>query len=901
MRTVAARPELDAIMTHALARFALVTVATFGAATLSPAQVKEPQRAEKVKVEVRYRIRADRDERVRQYLDLQKHLAKLGFDDARKDDPDYDLDVLDPTAERFTGTIPGAKVLDVLDNVRVQNILFVPDGFALPAEGGAPVAVKLGLRGGYLPRAQQQLHEQTVAHLARIGFAEAIGYDTRGYTLIRGAIQAKSVPLLVKDVRSEPSGWFLPTVPADQLPVPLRDRNPIRWAEVLPIAEFAAPFAPALVLPAQLKYSADLRALLAEAAAKDAPLRVEIVFQKRVENFDALRTLIQGRYSGSSLDGVIGNIVSVRLQRGAYVEELSQEPGVIGVRLPRLGAETIALAAGGKGTTAADAVKAARLDQLHKLGYTGTGVKVILIGSDFGGADKLIGTDLPKQTRIVDLTTELTPDLLPAKADPTRAGNGVAAAKALVAAAPDCELVLVRIDPGCFFHLNTIIRLARGDIEYTDSVLVRLGELTARTVALDDARSKAVKAYKAAFADLSDNEVAILLRKKTKADLDAIFVIEKELAAVSNRFNTYQKELGAIAGGQVIVNTLVWESGYPLDSLSEFATIVDRLSSDLPPRIVKPLAPQKQPLVWVQTASAAGAAVWGGPFLDANRDGQMEFAPPKSKPPADNWSPALNFLGTRAATGDVTPELAMGTKLRFVVQWRESADPNFPETDIPAYPLTLRLLRQMDPTGENRSSDEMEEAARSVSVPNVISRTRTYLVFEQMLEFTVATAGRYALVLESASVGDALIPALRRDVEIYPRLVIETLGTALSDPKAVFRSFTAPTAGVGAPGDALGALTVGTDATGSLTGGGTGLTLRGKPDVLGPDALVFGGQTASGPGVATAFAGGAAALLLQARVALPKVFTGAGIEPGKKLELPERWLKIVPPAPRRRP
>lgn len=206
----------------------------------------------------------------------------------------------------------------------------------------------------------------------------------------------------------------------------------------------------------------------------------------------------------------------------------------------------------------------------------------------------------------------------------------------LVAAALNCELVLVRIDPGCFFHLNTIIRLARGDIEYTDSVLVRLGELTARTVALDDARSKAVKAYKAAFADLSDNEVAILLRKKTKADLDAIFVIEKELAAVSNRFNTYQKELGAIAGGQVIVNTLVWESGYPLDSLSEFATIVDRLSSDLPPRIVKPLrrrsnrwcgcrprAPQVRRCGAGRSSTPTATVRWSSPRRSRNPRGQL--------------------------------------------------------------------------------------------------------------------------------------------------------------------------------------------------------------------------------------------------------------------------------------
>jgi hypothetical protein len=302
----------------------------------------------------------------------------------------------------------------------------------------------------------------------------------------------------------------------------------------------------------------------------------------------------------------------------------------------------------------------------------------------------------------------------------------------------------------------------------------------------------------------------------------------------------------------------------------------------------------------VQAASNAGASVWGGPFLDANHDGLMEFVRPGTKLPADNWSPQLNFLGTRTVTGELGPEIAKDAKLRFVVQWREPADPTFPENDIPVHPLTLRLLRQLDPTGEKRSSDEMEEVARSASVPNVIYRTQTFLVFEQMLEYTVPAAGRFALMMESPSEPNPLIPALRRDIEIYPRVVLETVGTAAGDPKAVFRSYTNFTAGVGMPGDSLGAITIGTEAPNAQVGGGTGLLLRGKPDVTGPAALAFGPQAVGGPGMATAFAGGAATILLQARTPGPNVFKSAGIDDGKKLEIPERWLKIVP-AIRRRP
>ncbi len=890
-------------MTHTLARSAVALLTVLLAATLAPAQITEPPRAEKVDVQVRYRIRADRDERLRQYRVLEKHLASLGFVDARKDDPDRDLDALDPNAERFVGTLPGNKVLEVLNDVRVQAILFAPTGFAYPDAPEKPVAIRIGLRTGLSAQLQQQLHGQTVAHLARFGFSEALAYDTRGYSLLRGVIPLKALELLVKDVRTEPSGWFLAATPLDKLPAPLRDRSPVRWTEVLPVTEFAAPFAPSPVLPGQFKYTADLRAALIDAATKDAPLRVEVLFDRRIEDVSALRDRLSGRYIGGSLDGVIGNVASIRLPRASAVETLALDPGVVGVRLPRQGTETVAVIAGGKGMSTANAIKAARLDELHKLGYTGAptervaGVKVVLIGSDFTGADRLIGTELPKNTRIVDLTTELTPELLPAKIDPIRMGTGTSAARVLAAAAPGAELILVRIDPGCFFHLYTIIRLTRGEIAYTDALQVRLSELATRSAALDRDRSAAISAYKSAFTDLSDNEVAVALRKKAKADLDAVFVKEKELSVVVNRFNAYQKDItAALRGANVIVNTLVWESGYPLDALNEFAGTLEKLSTTLQPRVVKPTSVLKSPLVWVQAASSAGAAVWGGPFLDANRDGLMEFVPPGTKLPADNWSPQLNFLGTRTAAGEVTPDLAKDAKLRIVVQWREPAAPQFPDGETPAYALTLRLLRQLDPAGEKRSSDEMEEVARSVSVPNVIYRTPTFLVFEQMLEFTVPVAGRYALAIESAAAPDPLLPSLRREVEIYPRAVIETVGTAAGEAKAVFRSFTNFTAGVGTPGDSFGAITVGTDTPNAQTGGGTGLLLRGKSDVIGPDAFAFGPQVYGGQGMATAFAGGAAAVLFQARAAAPNVFFSAGVQPGKKLEIPARWLQYVPRA-----
>src|SRR6476659_3538958 len=111
-------------MRTALALLSLLLVTGVGSA-----QVKEPPRAEKLEVQIRYRIRADRDERIRQFLALEKFLAGLGFEDARKNDPDRELDILDPSHERFTGVIPSKNVMRVLDDPHVLNILFAPVGY----------------------------------------------------------------------------------------------------------------------------------------------------------------------------------------------------------------------------------------------------------------------------------------------------------------------------------------------------------------------------------------------------------------------------------------------------------------------------------------------------------------------------------------------------------------------------------------------------------------------------------------------------------------------------------------------------------------------------------------------------------------------------------------------------
>ncbi|HEV3438953.1 MAG TPA: hypothetical protein VG122_16420, partial [Gemmata sp.] len=551
-----------------------------------------------------------------------------------------------------------------------------------------------------------------------------------------------------------------------------------------------------------------------------------------------------------------------------------------------------------------DLLRTSGVDTLQRLGYTGSGVKVIVIGSDFTGADKLIGTSLPRKTRILDLTTELNPEIEPFPTDPNRASANIAVARAVALTAPDAELVLVRIDMGSFFQLLGIIRVARGDMAYSTAMRSRLFDLSTRSAELTKLKDAALKEYRLAFEDLADDEPTKARRVRAKATLNAVIAKQGELTLRLQRFNEFQKQVTAALGGaRIVVNPLVWESGYPLDALSELSRTLDRLAAPAPPRSVRPAtgayATAKAPIVWVQAASPSGASVWGGSFLDGNRNGTMEFASLNSPLPAGNWSPEMNFLGFSSPTGEVSTDLPAGVRVRFVMQWREPLNPKMPSLDIPAYPVILRIFRQMDPNGEKRPSDEMAESARSAGGPYQIFRTNSFVVYEQMLEFTVPVAGRYAFVVATGYQPDPLLPALRRDVEISPRVFLETLSAKPGEGQAVFRSYVTPRAGVGIPSDSPGAVTVGVPEVRSLVGGGTGITLLAKPDLLGPEALdLGGGLVLRGTGIATGYVAGIAADLVQAEVTGANVFRSVGVAPGKSTVVPDTWLKYLRPIPR---
>src|SRR6266496_3241683 len=219
----------------------------------APAQPAVPPSPSQYEVTLRYRIIAPRDQHVLFYDRLVVHLQSLKFEFQPPLDTRPPTDRIDPNKNEFRGRLAAANVPKLRENPHVAGVLLVPEGMdlaKLPPE--QPVRVRLELVGGLPPDRQRELAEQTKLLLATLGFQEASAYDHRGvagrpYTKLLGTLPPGQLPVLLKDLRSQPGGWFAPRIAATELPPPLRSINPILFTEVLsdpePIKDAAEPAA----------------------------------------------------------------------------------------------------------------------------------------------------------------------------------------------------------------------------------------------------------------------------------------------------------------------------------------------------------------------------------------------------------------------------------------------------------------------------------------------------------------------------------------------------------------------------------------------------------------------------------------------------------------------------------
>jgi hypothetical protein len=835
------------------------------AAADAPASPAPPARYD---VALRYRILAGGTERLKQYVALVRYLRSIGF----VPDPSQDADPRDPGETRLRGTVPGSVDRRLFfRDTHVQALLLQPSGYTLPAELNTPVKVQLELARGLPPSRQRLFADQVRARLARLGFQEAVGYDHRGQTRLLGLIPSGHVPTLLGDLRWQPSGWLAPEEPVTRLPAPLSDISPVQVTEVLPEPQdWPAPKGwgptPDTVStePAQ-KISPDLREL---AAREDAPRQRMEVFLTYAPGPDDLewRRQLTRAAPGLVIEGRLDTMVTVAAWP-RQAPTLARLPIVSGVRLPRPAVPMLRPAGEAPGD---DAPRSAAPDRPHAAGGKGQGVRIAVVDGDFRGWDRLREGRPARHVRYVDLTAERSPSLEPDPypRDEAAVGTGTQAALAAAQAAPEAELVLIRIDPGSPYQIEEAARRLNGEDFLSESVARRSAELQEDARILRQRRADLLEQRRAVLSEFGSDEQTAQRRAEygqKQADLDRDERAWHERQRWFIDLVQAERDLGGVA---LVTSSLVWESGYPVSGGG-----LSRSFTDRPPCR----------FLWFQSAGNTRGQTWAGPLRDADAAGLLEFAPPDSPLLPARWTRALNFLGWQTPGRPTAPDLPAGLRVRVSVQWQEAHDPTYFQAGEDAYrrplaDLRLVVLRQRDPGGTRVAADEFDVVVRSTELAQRLDNQPAFATYEQVVEFTADPERRYTLQVQGRlPPGDQpadmpTLPAQRLALEVTPRVHVEVMDPAQRlTGRVVFLDYATDLGSLGVPADAQGVFTVGAangagrPLTDSCVGPPLGRGLLVKPDALaGEPALPIdaGGPRVQGADLAAPFAAGTSAAAL---------------------------------------
>jgi hypothetical protein len=892
------------------------------------AQVKRPEVPKTYGVEFRYRIDAERNERIRQFKLMRDFFNKLGFEEiVTEESENADLN---PEANKLMGLIPGTDAKSLLQDVRVRTVLVYPKGFQL-LEDDSLVRLSIELSGGLPQNEQRRFHEQSLIVLQQLGLQESIGYDHRGFTIVRGMFPARNVRELLVDLRSEPAGWFFSTTNAAVLKPPFINYLPIRFIEVIPEPEGATPAVSQIQLvelkdlPVEFrsKISHDLKEVISKTPDKAGVFIEAFLDPVPDEDDNSWIESLRTQFPDLRYEGRLGNIASLVLSKASDGLRLSTVPLIQQIRLPRKVTPRVAVVPAPSPKKAAsldsqirlvsnrsdlNPLSRTRLDQLHQLGHQGRGIHLVIIDTDFAGLARFYDRGLSaKDTVYIDLTAERSLEILPDPEPVDGLGSGTLSALSAAAAAPKAHLTLVRVNQDSPIQLETVTKAVMNRSYRSESMVQRRREFDAQLIVLHQKIEAANARYRKAIDNFEDTEEVRQERLDSIKELNKVRLEESEFLAKATRLARLEDGLLELRNAQIIINNLTWDTGHAIDGNSVLSQYLTKTLTMAQPSFVYNQWKQPKKPTWVQAAGDTGGQSWTGQFLDRDGNGVMEFTNSNTTLP-DRWNTELNFLCFEHDEMG-SADLPKNRKIRLAMQWREPHSEDFPANEFrtPISKLRLQLLYQRDAQGEKLPSDELNLVAQADSAGTLLYAESHFGIYEQVIEVTLPATGRYAVRVEgkapefSLPRGVAGLPALQESIELNPRLVVESIDEQLSPGRLVFGDYRVP-GGVGMPADSRSILTVGAASLDLKTrlstsrGAGPATQLLDKPDVWAFDTLPLPGvepvQSGFGTSAAAGFAGGLAASVRSANGSSRYLMSSLGLQSGHLLELPQEWIDL---------
>jgi hypothetical protein len=737
---------------------------TLGLVVVAQAQ---PPASPSYQVRLRFKIDADLQQRYRDYKAMVARLNAVGFV-ATPGLPRAEL-----YGDTLAGTLPASGFSTLRLERQLRTALLVPAGYQLPADAEKTVLVRLelALTG---PDRQKELNDKARDQLKPLGLVENEGYDHQNFTRILGRLPVPALDMLLSDKIEVALPSSFKTVTVSTVKAPLV-RLAIVIAEPTPPATDVARPTPA---PADKQYldkiSPDLKTLLAKMPEGDLKklMQVELVLRD-----SSLSESLRGQLLRSETlyltEGSFGPIVS-GLASPERLALLAQQPEISTVRLP----QTVRSPARTNETAFEFLPLGRDLLPLAKITpvafHPNKAKKAVIIGDDFRGYEKLLGESLPRNTKLIDITSELNPDFTPhAATTGNDLGLSARLASAFLAKHPHDQVVLVRMDPSTPYQVQQIGEAILGRPWLTPALLARNAEFADEGSRIETEKVELRVIRQLLQRDFTIDEATIAKRENYKKKQEALVVKEKLHFEKGKRFDAFMDQIKLLNGAITSALTLQWVDGYA--DLPGSNPHVRFLSNDV-----------LRGSAWYQAISLRPGQVWTGLFRDSNHDNAMEFTSNKS---VDR--PDLAFLSWNDNTAGKQTLLPEGAVVQVTLNWFEVHA--LGEADNHRKPLTnlnINVLKQRDPSGKTLPVDAFEVIARSPVLADRVEHGARGSHYQSILRFTVpAGGGRYALQLTGtlpASTGDGVTER----AEVHPKLSLEVVDPSKrAAGRVVFESF----------------------------------------------------------------------------------------------------------------
>ena len=706
-----------------------------------------PVSVDKVNVRVKFRIQVYGVERLRQVDELLKYLKATGFTST---DENLFEKLQDETISSFDGTVPIGKESKCINPRWIYSVTSWPVGSEDPYKSVEPVRIEIEFQQYMQAKKQHEFWDDLKSSLFKIGFVDAVSYNPELFTRITGNLIGKSLPIIDSKIFPEAlkTAGVLVTPFAFPRVVKVHPDWPLVKARVIE----------------------DIKENSLRKMSPAARKKLEATEQKLEKWLLVLNHQPPGQNEINELfsnlndavvEGANGALIEI-LATPASIKNLAALPSVMFVTTAETQIKTNYSI---KQNNLLNIFSNEGASQpARNMRGVGAPASIAIVGTEFLGWEKAFG-EIQTHAELVDLTRtrDFAMEEMPYSKSQENIGFHTKKALEIAKIYPGTKIVLVRIDPAIPTMLDEVAGFANRDLKASYALLSRYSETDVSKRFLQGL-NQYLQSERTFLIDQFGEEPEILKRRevykenKAKWDKDNFELHEK-----INRILKLREQLMEFKSHRLFV-------------------VLENVSSQLPAYQNLALSlfsddSKFKTAAWLMPDALFERVSWRGPFSDSNHNGVMEFRNSKSN---DRWRDERMVIQFEK-DGKILDKIPQGKKIRVRVRWREGVEWSTATVEGETAPkekakLNILLLLNENPLAGRNLADQFSIVKETGIDPFCIFRSKTFAIFEHLIELDTPIEGVYALAIEGKVPNRNNLSTLdsHKVTEIFPEITFES-------------------------------------------------------------------------------------------------------------------------------